>query len=72
MSPKPDQSDHDLLIAISADVSEMKRRLFGNGQKGEIAEMDGRIDRLEKWKAIFGGGIAILAFLLGHFASKAF
>jgi len=53
---------------ILEEVRDLKHRLFGNGQPGEIGSLKSRITELEKfkWKAIGAATvvIAVLSFLL--------
>lgn len=60
-----DKEDHDILIAIQGTVQYMERRLFGDGQRGELSIMRLRIRTLEKHRWIFYGGIAVLLLLVG-------
>jgi hypothetical protein len=64
----PSQSDHDILIAIQEKVrsidkcvSDIERNIFGNGQPGLYS----RVERLERYKVLFGSGIAVVAAIAG-------
>lgn len=50
---------------ILEEVQDLKHRLFGNGQPGEIGSLKIRCTDLEqfKWKAV--GAISVLIVLLG-------
>ena len=68
------KGDHDLLIEIAATLRDMRSRLFGNGQPGELqvmqkrlAEAEGQIRRLNSYKWLLGGALAVVAFLLGAY-----
>lgn len=44
------------LSKIDGAVEDMKHRLFGNGQPGELEKQEGRIHNLELFKATHEGG----------------
>ena len=55
------ESDHDVLIHISADVKHlssafevMNKQLFGNGSRGCIVNFERRIGKLEAIRPYFG------------------
>ncbi len=59
------ESDHDVLIRISADVKNLSKQfdamnklLFGNGRRGCITDFDRRIHKLEVVRPFFAGLIA--------------
>jgi hypothetical protein len=67
-SPSHHNFDHDILIAIREKViqidkcvSDIERNIFGNGQPGLFS----RVERLERYKVIFGSGIAVLSAIAG-------
>lgn len=68
------ETDHDLLIEISAGLKDIRGRLFGNGQPGEIQKLHSRllaaehkVQHLDAYKWLLGGALAVVAFLLGAF-----
>jgi hypothetical protein len=50
------KTDHDLLIITAANTEDMKDHL---------AQLNGRVAKLEQWKAYMTGAIAILGIVLG-------
>ena len=58
------------LAVIAEGVERLEKRLFGNGQPGEIERLHcrisaqkERIDRLEAWKWRMAGAIAVVLWL---------
>ena len=50
----------ELLVRIDERTLSMSRRLFGNGQPGEIHSLHGRITSLERWRwYLLGGASAV-------------
>lgn len=49
---------------ISVVLDDIKHRLFGNGQPGELSTLDGRVGKLEedKWR-LMGVGALIMGIL---------
>lgn len=52
------------LASLAVVVKGLERRLYGNGQPGDIAEIKAKLDDLRAWywKAI--GGVAVIAVLV--------
>lgn len=49
------------VTALETDME----RLMGNGQPGIIAEINGRLQRLDRMAWIAGGAVGVAAFLTG-------
>lgn len=56
-------SDHDVLIAVKTVVDDIRERLFGDGETGDIPKIARRTSTLEEFKNKLLGAIIILATL---------
>ena len=63
------QTDHDVLMVIQATVLSMEKRLFGDGQRGEISAIKARLQALERHRWIFYGGTAVVLVLIGVYGA---
>lgn len=59
------QDDHAILIEIQTTVRDMKRRLFGDGQPGELSNIRARLRSLEKRHWILYGAVAVMLVMVG-------
>jgi len=44
------KTDSERLAVIEETVVDMKKRLFGNGQPGELSSVKSRLSKLENWR----------------------
>lgn len=51
-------------------VMEMKYRLFGNGQPGDLEKLQGRLKSLELWRAMLTGGWLVSVAVLGYLLNR--
>lgn len=58
------ETDSERLAVIEHAVLDMRQRLFGNGQPGELSSVKARISKLERWQWIAGGALLALNFAL--------
>jgi len=64
----PERTDSERLAVIEEKVSDMHRRLFGNGRPGEIDRMKEDIESIQsKMKVMFGVGSFMMALLAGAY-----
>lgn len=70
MATKDSSAIIERLASIEATLGSIEKRLFGNGQQGELAALSGRIEAVEKykWKLVGAGclGVIVLNFLTGN------
>ena len=59
------QEDHAILIEIQTTVLDMKRRLFGDGQPGELSILRSRLRALEKRHWILYGAVGLVLVVVG-------
>ena len=62
-------SDHDLLLVISTELKDMKHRLLGNGQPGEIEIIRNRVLGLENFKSYTTGMLALISVAISAFGA---
>jgi hypothetical protein len=65
--PNPDATDGERIASVETILCDMHKRLFGNGQPGEIEEIKRRVADLEKWMWRCLGGGAVLVALWERF-----
>ena len=58
------QDDRDLLVKTSVMVDEIYRRLFGNGQPGEIDTIRKDVRGLTNYRNRVVGALSVISFLL--------
>ena len=56
------QKDHDILIRVDSQIEDIHRRLFGNGQPGQIEKLANLTSKLEDFKNRFLGALLFLTF----------
>lgn len=69
MSGSTNENIDARLAVIERTVLDIHRRLYGNGQPGEIQSLAGRIAALENWKwwlVGVGGGFGAFGGVLGY------
>jgi hypothetical protein len=59
--------DSERLVRIETTITDMSKRLFGNGQPGELESLRNRIARIEAWFWRLSGGGAVALFLVERF-----
>lgn len=52
------------LVRVETMLTDTHRRLFGNGQPGEVDVLKERVATLERWMWRVGGALGVLTFLL--------
>lgn len=62
--PNPEATDAERIASVETIICDMHRRLFGNGQPGEIETIKHRIEKLESWFWRAIGGAAVLLFIV--------
>jgi hypothetical protein len=51
------------ITALETRLGTLDRRLYGNGQPGDVAAIKEKLDNLLSWRWRTVGGLAVLAFL---------
>jgi hypothetical protein len=56
------------MVVIEEIVGDLKQRLYGNGQPGDIESMKARISKIEQWMWRAIGGGLVIAFVFERLA----